>query len=204
MHRRVARGFTLVELLLVIVIMGIIALVAYPALVSFQARDRDASAATALSRLINRTADQARRRNRAYLVQIIEHSAAEPLGRVVIRESSRPSCSLTTLDATRILQTVPFGATDEPDFKGDQEVDVGLAGWRRNGGAEVSPDDITLCIGPNGALAVGFGPDAEPLSGRLEVLVQRFELSGGDWVASGPARTVEMTYAGGARLGLNR
>jgi|JI10StandDraft_1071094.scaffolds.fasta_scaffold35626_2 prepilin-type N-terminal cleavage/methylation domain-containing protein len=204
MHRRRHHAFTLVELLLVVVIMSVIALVAYPALRSFQSRDKDASAATALSRLINRTADQARRRNRAYVVEITEQSEGDPQGLVTIRESTRPSCMLTRIDTTRILQTVPFGGTDVPEFKGDQEAEVGLAGWSRNGGEVVVLDDLTLCIGPSGALAVGVGPTAEPLSGRLDVKVQRFELEAGAWAPSGPARAVEMTYAGGARLGLNQ
>jgi len=203
MRRRTRRAFSIVELLLVTVLMSIIAMVAYPALKSFSGRNRDANTATSVSRLINRVVDQARRRNRAYLLELTQHSVAQPQGLMTIRESTRPSCMLTTLDDTRILQAVPYGETVEATYTGDQQDDVGLAGWSRNGG-QVVEGDLTLCVGPNGSLALGFGDNAQPLSGRLDIQVQRFELSAGSWETMGPARTVELTYAGGARLGLNR
>jgi len=69
-RRPANRGFTLSELLLVMTIALLITLLAYPALQTFQGANKDANAATLLVRTYNRTVDQARRRNRAYVVEI--------------------------------------------------------------------------------------------------------------------------------------
>lgn len=196
------RGFTMVEMLLVLVLIGLISVVAYPALSTFNARNADAAAATKVSRLINRVKDQARRRNRAYLLTFEAMNDDQPQGRMSIREATSTSCSLATVDATRLLSQVPFGATLVAGYTGARTPDVGLAGWQQGDG-DLQAADLTLCASPSGALAVGVGAQAVPLAGQLEVHVQLFEPGGGGWRLKGPARVVELTYAGNARLGLN-
>ncbi|MCA9524781.1 MAG: type II secretion system protein [Myxococcales bacterium] len=203
-RRRRVRGFSMVEVLLVTVLMGIIAALAYPALRTFSGRDADANAATSVARLVNRVKDQARRRNRAYVIQLTQLAVNRPQGLVTIRESSRSSCMLTVLAQTRVLQQVPYGQVVIPDYGGDQETEVGLFGWTLDDGANVAQGDLTLCVSPNGALAIDIGDAAVALSGRLDLLVQRFAPAGGAWTLEGPPRRVELTYGGGARLELIR
>ncbi|MEZ4467633.1 MAG: type II secretion system protein [bacterium] len=203
-RRRRVRGFSMVEVLLVTVLMSIIAALAYPALKTFSGRDDDANAATSVARLINRVKDQARRRNRAYVVELSELAVNRPQGLARIWESSRPSCMLTALAESRMLTEVPYGQVAVPDYTGDQRKEVGLFGWTIDDGANVSQQPLTLCIAPNGGLAVGIGDDAAPISGRLDLLVQRYAVAGGGWAIEGPPRRVELTYGGGARLELVR
>lgn len=195
------RGFTMVEMLLVIVIIGLITVVAFPALSTFSIRNDDASAATKVSRLINRVKDQARRRNRAYIMRFDTMDGEQPRGRMSVRETTSTSCSLSDFDAARPLKQVPFGSTPVPDYRGERTENVGLIGWRQDE-EEIGTGDLTLCASPSGALAVGAGPGAVPLAGQLELHVQLFDLGSGNWRRMGPPRVVEMTYAGNARLGL--
>lgn len=197
------RGFTMVEMLLVIVIIGLITVVAFPALSTFSVRNADASAATKVSRLINRVKDQARRRNRAYVLRFDLMNANQPRGRMSIRESATTSCSVADFDEARPLKQVPFGDTLVPEYRGSRTENVGVIGWRQSEEEDVAAAPLTLCASPSGALAVGVGPGAVPLAGQLEVHVQLFDRAGGGWRRMGPARVVEMTYAGNARLGLN-
>ena len=200
--RRSARGFTLVELLLVIVLIGMISAIAYPALDTFAGRDDDAASATRVSRLVNRVKDQAQRRNRAYAIEFEQMSAERPQGRMSVLETTSTSCSLANLDTARLLQQVPFGQTVVALYRREQQDNVGLAGWIPEGQENASVNTLTLCVSPSGALAIGAGPAATPLEGQLSLQVQRFDLSGGLWRPMGPSRVVEMTYAGNARLKL--
>lgn len=200
---RPARGFTLVELLISVVMIGLIAVVAFPSLKSFTGRNDDANAATQVSRLLNRVKDQARRRNRAYVVRFEEMSENTPQGRMVMWESPQTSCSLTDMERARELRRVPFGQTEQPGFTGSKPKNVGITGWVSPGAEDPQAAPLTLCVSPSGALARGVGPLAEPLSGRIAVQVQRFDQTGGAWQPRGPARAVELTYAGNARLRLN-
>lgn len=196
------RGFTLVELLLVIVLIGLISAIAYPTLSTFTGRTDDASAATRVSRLVNRVKDQARRRNRAYAVRFERMSSDQPQGRMSVLETAATSCSLVDLNRARLLRQVPFGQTVVELYRGTRNDNVGLTGWIPAGQAEAQIVDLVICVSPSGALAVGTGPAAIPLEGQLTVKVQRFDRSGGSWRTNGPARDVEMTYAGHARLRL--
>ena len=199
---RPTRGFTLVELLLVIVLIGLISAIAYPALSSFTGRTDDASAATRVSRLVNRVKDQAQRRNRAYAIVFEDMNDAQPQGRMSVFETASTSCSLADMNRARLLRQVPFGQTFVQLYRGEVQDEVGLTGWIPSGQAQVRAENLTLCVSPSGALAVGAGPSAVPLEGQLTLQVQRFDRSGGAWRAMGPARAVEMTYAGHARLRL--
>jgi type II secretory pathway pseudopilin PulG len=191
------------ELLLAVVIIGIIAVVAYPSLDTFTGRTDDASAATRVSRMVNRVKDQARRRNRAYLLRFDEMAENNPQGLMIVWESRQTSCSLATVEQARELRRVPFGQTEWRDFRGDKPENVGIAGWVPAGADEPQAAQLTLCVSPSGAMATGVGPLAEPLSGRIALQVQRFDKSNGSWRPMGPAREVELTYAGNARLRLN-
>lgn len=202
-RQRPARGFTLIELLIAVVIIGLLSILAFPSLDTFTGRTDDASAATRVSRLVNRVKDQARRRNRAYIVRFEEMAEANPQGRMVVWESPQTSCSLADLDRARELRRVPFGQTVEGGFRGEKPDNVGLKGWAPDGVDDPQAEPLTLCVSPSGAIATGVGALAAPLSGRIGLHVQRFDKSGGAWRSTGPARVVEMTYAGNARLRLN-
>lgn len=199
---RPTRGFTLVELLLVIVLIGLISAVAYPALSTFTGRTDDASAATRVSRLVNRVKDQAQRRNRAYAIRFEQMANGQPQGRMTVLETASTSCGLADIGAARVLRQVPFGQTVVPTYRGELHEEIGLTGWIPAGDDAPRMADLTLCVSPSGALAVGVGDEAVPLEGQMTIQVQRFDLSGGSWRTMGPSRAVEMTYAGHARLRL--
>ncbi|MCA9541943.1 MAG: prepilin-type N-terminal cleavage/methylation domain-containing protein [Myxococcales bacterium] len=202
-----ARGFTLSELLLVIVIIGLITLIAYPAMKSFSGRNDDAGAATWLAQLVNKTRDQAQRQNRAYLIDFPIFLAGEPGGRMDIFESTSNSCTVTAgaldnEDALDLIEAVPFGRTDIEQYFGPREELVGLSEWAL--GAATSRERLRLCFSPSGAASRIAGQAAEPIGGDLELRVQRFE--GGDngpFTPVGPPRRVQITFAGGARMRVN-
>ena len=154
---------------------------------------------------LNRTKAQSRRRNRAYVVDFRLFMAGEPAGRVQFRESESPSCQSTAgVDTSELtlVKDLPFGRTEVAEYSGAKEADVGLRGWKLGTSAE-RRDRLVLCIGPDGATSLISGESVEPINGRLTLLVQGFERSPGQWRAFGPARRIEMTFAGSARLAVD-
>lgn len=206
MRRRKQRGFTLIELMMVVAILTVATVVAWPTLSTFLGRDSEASAATDVARLINRARDQAQRRNRAYLLRFDNFNEGQPTGSVGVIEGRGPSCRTLTGDPAtgRLLQTVPFGETPQGNFSGEVEKKVGFRGWRAPGSDDDRFDALDLCIGPNGSVQwLPAGGVPQPVGGRLRILVQRFEIRDANWGFAGPARRVEVTFAGGAQMGVN-
>lgn len=206
-RRPATEGFTLSELLLVMTIALLITLVAYPALTTFQGANKDASAATRLVRVYNRVIDQARRRNRAYVVELSLFLADEPGGRIDISESRSTSCGET---ATRVdddgfvalIESQPFGGTVVDTYVGPVEPTAGLRGWSTVDDDE-QREPLRLCIAPDGSASRLLGAGARPLTGTTEVRVQRFQIDRGGWARVGPPRRVELSFAGGARMRVN-
>lgn len=204
-------GFTLLEMLMVVAIISILTAIAYPSLATFAGRNHDANSATYLTRLYNRARDQARRRNRAMVVQFTDFASARPAGLMTLREGKSNSCLDVAGgidDNSVVLTLAPFGLEDvgngaNVDNAGSED-DVGLRGWRRSDiddGEKVAP--LTLCIGADGSVAQLTAGGVTPID-RLRVLVQRFQLDGGGgFAADGPPRQVEISFSGGARMGVN-
>lgn len=199
------RGFSLTELMAVAVIILTVSILAYPTLRTFSGANDDAAAATRLVRLFNQTKDQAKRHNRAITFEIPVFDRGSPAGRVEVRESRHTTCQSAIEgaidapdDAFLPVERFPFGASIVDDFVGYVEERVGLRGWTTGGDARA--DTLRLCVGPDGAAYRVDRGVMRPVSGKLDVLVQRFEPGRNGWTAFGPPRRVRLTFGGGARL----
>jgi hypothetical protein len=139
-------------------------------------------------------------------------SGDRPQGWVEVREGTGPSCVRSAGDIvanTRLLRRFLYGGQQPPG--GDLTVndtnetidDVGLDGWMPPDGnlANLRRNDLVLCIKTDGAVI--DGATLLPLTGRVRLMVQRFE--GGDqgWRKTEPGRAVDLTFGGQAHLELN-
>ncbi len=206
MGRRASAGFTLIELLMVVAIVTVATVVAWPTLSTFMGRSGEAGTATAAARLFNRVRDQARRRNRAYLVRFDDFSQVEPTGTMRLIEGSTGSCRAlhAAPGGGQELQIVPYGQTPQGNYDGHVEKKVGLRGWVAPGEEALRAATLDVCVQPDGSATwQQSGGTPVPIAGALRVLVQRFNFEGGGWRIEGPPRGVEMTFAGGARMGVN-
>ncbi len=205
-RRRGERGFTLTELLAVAAIIITVSVLAYPTLQTFSGANDDASAATRLIRIVNQAKDQAKRNNRAMTFDIPVFSRASPGGLVEVRESRHTTCQ-SAMDAAADApedafldpELFPFGETQVDTFVGYVEGRVGLRGWTR-GNAQDTAEALRLCVSPDGATFLVDRATVSPLTGTLDILVQRFEPGRGGWSAFGPPRRVRLTFGGGAHL----
>ncbi len=207
-------GFTLVELLMVIVIVMVLTFIAFPSLRSFTARDAALDSASSTARLINKVKSQARQHNRAYLMVFSAFAADRPQGWVEVREARfGPSCVRAASDvvANTVLVRrflyggqVPPGGNLQVNDTSETIEDVGLSGWLPPDGdlANLRRNDLVICIKTDGAVV-----DAAtllPLTGRVRLMVQRFEGAGdGGWRPAEPGRAVALTFGGQAHLELN-
>jgi type II secretory pathway pseudopilin PulG len=205
-------GFTLVELLMVVVIVMVLTFVAIPSLRSFTARDAALDVASSTARLVNKVKSQARQRNRAYLMVFSSFAGDRPQGWVEVREGNGPSCVRTAGDMaanTRLLRRFLYGGQPPPG--GDLTIndtsetipEVGLSGWMPPDGLpdNLRRNDLVICVKTDGAVV-----DAAtllPLTGRVRLVVQRFEGSGQGWALAEPGRNVVLTFGGQAHLELN-
>ncbi len=204
-RRKQAAGFTLLELLIVIVMITLITLLALPSMKTFSARNADTNVTTAMANMINKVRDQSRRRNRAYSLEIDLFNGTTPQGRMVIREGDSDSCHRTFADLggnSRPIERIPFGQTAEEDWIGQQIFIVGLTGWVAPGGNLRQPNrnKLTLCATPDGAMHRVSNRVPQAITGKLRVGVQRYLETFDGWKIEGPPRSVELTFAGGARL----
>lgn len=200
---RRAAGFTLSELLLVFTIVGLISLVAYPAMKTFLGYNEDASAATRLTRTFNRTIDQSRRRNRAYVVDLSVFLPGEPAGRMSISESRFQGCAQTADRAgdagtLTLVEDIPFGGTVVDDYVGPVEDEAGLSRWEID--EREMNGNLRLCVQPDGASFRIDGVDIDPVEDGLAVRVQRFQREGGGWGRVGPGRRVKVSFGDGAYM----
>ena len=82
---------------MVLVIIGILTLIAVPAMRTFTSTSYDLSAATRITHTINRAKDQARRRNRAYIIDFALLVAAAGWSRIT---SSKSCCPIPSRSAS--------------------------------------------------------------------------------------------------------
>ena len=199
------RGFTLTELMFVVVMVIAITLLAFPNLRTFGARDQDVSVATFFTHEFNRVKSQAQRRTRAYVVSFRQMNRNLPSGRVEIREAQGTSCAEVAANVnarSRVIAAYGVG-DDESELEqvpGLRTNFVGLSGWVPPGGNIGNPlvADLTLCARVDGSLMRIDGNAVTPVNGQTQLLVQRFQTEQGP--TNGPPRRVRFDFAQPARL----
>lgn len=192
---------------MVVVMIGLLMIVAFPSLRTFSGYNDDVDAASHLVRTYNKIRSQARRRNRSYGIIIDRFAPATPQGVMRIFEGTSPSCQTTAEEGILnglLVSNVLFGieataAYAEPSVAG-RNVHSGLLNWEDINGEQAAP--LSLCISPNGATSQVIGAVATAVD-ELLVRVQRFEANGENaYRALGPSRRVRLSFATGARLEL--
>ena len=201
-RERARRGFTLVEVLLVLLVIAILSLVAYPTIEAFTRRDSEAGAATEIARQLNKARGQAKRRNRAYIINFPVFSGAAPLGLMEIYEGTGPSCltAASAMPNLALLLSVPFGASTSNTYFGKTDVSIGLSGWFAAGQQNASTQVLRLCAAPDGSMWRIVAQQVNAVDGRLRLQVRRFQRAGAAWELIGSGRAVEVTFAGHARM----
>jgi Tfp pilus assembly protein PilE len=208
--RRWEAGFTINEILGVVVIIGVITMLAYPAMKTFSGRANATSAATRITHTFNRARAQAIRRNRAIVADFILFRANEPGGRIDFLEARTNSCAQLSKqlqdgdnNATMILDSLPVGGTIIENYQGTNEKNVGLRGWRTGSEGPVATARVKLCISPNGKTYL-MQRNIREIDSWVEVEVQRYRATqGGAAQSIGPARRLVFPGFGPARLVVN-
>ncbi|MBU0554334.1 hypothetical protein KKF91_07635 [Myxococcota bacterium] len=197
-HARQSRGYTIGELLGVMVIVAVLSMVAYPAIRALTASSRDAGIAGDVAGIFNRAKDQARRRNRAVVVRFRDFNRNEPRGKIEAREATASGCGAIADDVegkTTLFAEIPFGGTLGPNNTTAEDTLVGLLGWTiNNGGNQAAP--LEVCVNPKGSIWQISENAARPVDG-LSVWIQRFDAQND---ALSLPRAVDFNFATGARL----
>jgi|LauGreDrversion4_2_1035121.scaffolds.fasta_scaffold475561_1 prepilin-type N-terminal cleavage/methylation domain-containing protein len=195
-----SRGYTLTELLFVVLIIGVITTLAYPSMQSITHRQNDLDAALRLRDLINKTRDQAAQRHRAYGITLRDLKKTEPGGVLEVWEATSNACERLADAAARSLVTEePFGRAVVAGQGAPRASKVGVVGWRLGLRGDLDLNPLRLCVSPSGAVRAFDGVGYAPLVGVLHLAVQPF-MGEGDWTPFGPPRFVEVTFSSGARL----
>ena len=196
------RGFTIVEILLVLVLIGVITTLSIPSIQSVVSQHSDLKAATRLVHALNQVQSQATRRNRAYRVMISQWGSQGPQGLITIEEGARNTCRslIDQVDFVTEVSRLAFGQSQVRVDESAPQPHVGLLGWKRNIQEEaVIQEPLTLCFGSNGAIFIQEGEIFTPIYGTLGLYVQHFK-GEGNWTISSPAQSVHLHFSSGAQL----
>lgn len=198
--RMMERGFTMIELVMVLAVIAIITTLAYPSMQSIMHRKSDLEVAAQIVETSHKIRAQAMRRNRAYGIHIHDMEAAEPKAIIDVTESISNLCE-HLLDPTKrgFVLSLPLGQAEVDGVISPKEKNVGISGWRHATQGVLSVDDTRLCFTPSGSIRIFDGVGYVPLTGVLEVAIQPFN-GNGNWVPFGPPRFVEFTFASGAQI----
>jgi prepilin-type N-terminal cleavage/methylation domain-containing protein len=145
-----ARGLSLVEILVVVVMLALLATLSYPAMTAAMAEARVRDAANELLQTLQFARFQAVLRGRAQLVKVTPE-AERPGGSFTVREARAESCNDLLPDVTRAVVLPPA----------DQGGDVGLAAMAPAGMVETG-----VCFKPDGKAYDGTGAAPSLSSGE--------------------------------------
>lgn len=193
-------GFTLLELLITLILIGIIATLAMPAMKTVTRRSEALDIASSLTQQINLARDQANRRNRSYQIKVEEFNHAHPSGQITLSESISNTCHsiIERPDVINQLSTVSYGSTIIENIEPSNRPHVGLAGWKRFQNAAWLNTPLELCVSPKGGTFIRQGQLFTELTGHLSLAVQQF--FGDPLRPLGPPYQVEVTFSSGAKV----
>lgn len=200
---RSQRGFTIVEVLLILVLIGVITTLSMPSMRSLMSQSSDLKAATRLLHILNQTRNQSTRRNRAYRVEIRGWGGQQPQGQLSILEAPRNTCASLVDQQNRVVEIdrFAFGQSQVQAEQSAPQPEVGLLGWKRSLEQDALLEDpLFLCISSSGAIFLQEGDVFTPLYGTLSFYVQRFRGGGGNWSVSTPPQQVHLQFSSGAQL----
>ena len=193
-------GFTILELLITLILIGIITTIAMPAMKTVTRRSEASEIAGQVSQLLNLAKDQSTRRNRAYQVVLNEFNSAIPQGRLSLSEAPSNTCLSVVNQANllRVLEDRPFGSSTIPNQNPSIRPFVGLHGWRQNANQEWQISRLELCINPKGGTFVRTGDLFTELTGHFTIGIQQY--FGEPLRKLGPPFQIEMTFSSGAKV----
>ncbi len=200
------KGLSLLELMMVVVIISIVVALAVPAIQTYKEPQEQREAIRRVLDVFAFGRAQAKRLNRAILVDVSDFDTARPRGVVALYQDIGGNCTLAVdrringggeLDRIR---RVPFGSAPRLGYQGDIELKVGLKNWS-HGTAVLSGNDLTLCLSPDGSIHRVIDDIAEPLLGELSLYVQAFDEAREGLSPRGPAVRVAINFSGAVRQG---
>jgi prepilin-type N-terminal cleavage/methylation domain-containing protein len=199
--RHTTRGFTMMELLIVILLIGIVTTLAIPSMRSIMRRYQDLDAASRVTFLVNQVRSQATRRNRAYELTFRDFSDDQPQGLLIVSEAVGNTCQSLIEQANGIeeIARYPFGQTQIGPTQDAKAKTVGLTGIRKGNEGRFSLQEHTLCINSGGALYEQAGQNYIEVTGVQQMGVQLF-VGDPPNLHQGPPRIVEFTFSNGASL----
>ena len=199
--RHHSSAFTIMELLLVVVLIGIVTTLAVPSMRSVVRRHQDLDVASNIATTINKIRDQATRRNKAYQVIVSEMNAATPQGRISVFEASGSGCQSLIARPAQVhaVDSFPFGMSGGDQERPIKDKNVGILGWRIGVEQAFNEDEQTYCFSSNGALYKFNGGTYTPVSGVLNLAVQSF-IGDRAWSPFGPPIIIELSFSSGAQL----
>ena len=200
-HRSFEEGFTIMELIMVVVVIGIITSIALPSMKSVVRRQEDLDVSSHLVQTINTIRDQAVRRNKAYAFTLMEMEPSQPQGLVRVQEAAGNTCQsiLEKPEDAHEVAYYSYGLSHRENALRPHSKNAGLIGVRAQSKGPLESDEKTFCFNSNGALYVKEGALYSELIGIHEIAVQLF-MGEVNWSSFGPPRIVKMTFSSGAQL----
>ena len=200
------KGLSLLELMMVVVIISIVVALAVPAIQTYKGPQEQREAVRRVLDVFAFGRAQAKRLNRAILVDVSDFDIARPGGVVELFQDVGGNCALAADrringgDELVRIRRVPFGTAPRLGYQGDIELRVGLKHWSHET-AILSGNDFTLCLSPDGSIHRVIDDIAEPLLGELSLYVQSFDEAREGLSPRGPAVRIAINFSGAVRQG---